>query len=132
MSHLAYTKPWTAESNFIELCNILLQFPSIGSFPGTRSVLFASPLVSVDLIQMHQRFHEISNIEGFGEELCRPGNWFPHVTIAVGIELNQLAPIVEFLTINWTPIECNLDRIRFVELSPVETIWTAGLSGTET
>lgn len=98
-------------------------FPAIGSFPGERSVLFAAPQVSEDLLALHERYHRLTAPYGKSQDYYRPGAWFPHMTLAVNLTRHDLVAALDAVAREWSPVTCALDTIRLVRLSPVETLF---------
>jgi len=99
-----------------------LTFPAIGIFPGERSVLFATPIVNMELLNLHERFHQISRSCGDCQEYYMPGSWFPHMTLVIQLNNHDLNAVRNAISGQWTPITCRADFIRVVRFSPVETL----------
>lgn len=63
-----------------------LELASVGTFPGEEGVVFLAPVVTRDLLSIHERFHAGWNPQwGKVTLYYRPGVWVPHCT--VGLEL---------------------------------------------
>jgi 2'-5' RNA ligase len=110
-------------SNAVELT-----FPAVGSFPGERSVLFAAPTVTRDLLDLHEHYHQVSASCGSCHEHYKPGAWFPHMTLAMNLTRDDLNAAMNAISNRWVSITCRADAIRLVRFSPVETlsIWPLG------
>jgi 2'-5' RNA ligase len=105
-----------------------LVFSSIGSFPSERSVLFAAPTFTNELLSLHEQYHEVTASLGHGQIYYHPGSWCPHVTIALDLSRADLANAFDAVSSQWTPIRCQLDAIRLVRFYPVETLWLGPLA----
>ena len=68
-----------------------ITFGSVGIFPGERSVLYLTPVVTEALLALHRRVDE--QIQGLALpmfELYRPGRWVPHCTLAMDLAPPEL------------------------------------------
>lgn len=71
-----------------------LKLVNLGIFTGSRNVLFAAPVVTEQLLAIHQRFHQTFTTVGSCSEHFRPGAWVPHVTLAMNMSLEILPDCV--------------------------------------
>jgi 2'-5' RNA ligase len=103
--------------------SLTVTLANIGVFPGERSVLFVSPVVTRDLLALHQRTHRLfARFAGAGWEYYRPGAWVPHVTIAMNLLQSAAGAAVGRLARQWQPGAVRCEAIRLVRFRPVETV----------
>jgi 2'-5' RNA ligase len=96
---------------------------SIGTFPGTTSVLFLAPVHDLLLFDLHRRFHDaLADTGAVVWEHYRPGAWVPHVTLAFDITTAALPEALAIVAQAWSAGPTTLDHLRFIRLRPVETI----------
>ncbi|MBI5091639.1 MAG: 2'-5' RNA ligase family protein, partial [Candidatus Hydrogenedentes bacterium] len=63
---------------------IVLQFSSVGMFPGRENVLFLAPVVTRDLLVIHAGLHQdLAELGLFADANYRPGKWVPHCTLSM-------------------------------------------------
>ncbi len=98
-----------------------INLANIGIFPGDRNVLYLGPSVTEPLLALHRRFHET-----FGA-LARwphylPGTWVPHLTLAMHVEPQALAPAIDIVRREWQPGAVRLDALALVRAFPVEEL----------
>lgn len=99
-----------------------LTFPAIGSFPSEQSVLFAAPIVTRELLDIHERYHRLARSHGDCQKYYRPGSWFPHLTLAIQLNPHDLNAATNAISSQWTPITCKADFLQVVRFNPVETL----------
>jgi hypothetical protein len=107
---------------------LAIDLVGVGCFPGERSVVFASPMVTNDLLLLHERYFDIAAAHGVAMRYYNPGSWFPHVSLAVELTKRDLRNALEALCDDWTPFECKLDAIRLVRYNPAETLLRGSLA----
>ena len=65
-----------------------IRLASIAIFPGADNVVFLAPVVTTELLTLHQRFHNKLNAAGLsGDPHYLPGAWVPHCTITMEEQL---------------------------------------------
>ena len=103
---------------------LAVKLSSIGLFPGPLSVLFAAPVVSADLLSIHQDFHEAA---AFAEAACwpyyLPGNWVPHVMLGERLNPGEAAAAVTSAIDLFRPVVASLHGISLVRFPQVEVLW---------
>lgn len=115
---------------FAERQHVLtIQLASLGLFPGPPSVLFAAPVVSVELLALHRAYHQASWASGprcWAHYL--PENWVPHVTFGEGLRLATVPTAISNAIAAWRPRPAVLHRIALVRFHPVDVLWSATLA----
>lgn len=110
------------------LAPLPLALAQLGLFPGERPVAFLGPLVDEPLLALHRRFHErFADLAAACWPHYRPGQWVPHVTIAMGGDAASLATGLAAIARGWTPEPARLDAIGLIRFRPVERLWHADL-----
>lgn len=104
-----------------ELYPIDLRFVSIGTFPGAEGVLFLSPTVTAELLELHKAFNStFTSYKGEMLNYYLPGVWIPHCTIAMGLAVNQFSSALELVLRDFKPISAKIEEIGIVEFRPVK------------
>ena len=89
-------------------------FSSLGQFSGERSVLFLAPVVTVELLSLHQRVSDtLDPIASGWARLYRPGSWVPHCTLAMDLALPDLAVAMEIAAFS-LPLATQIASIEIV------------------
>ncbi len=73
-----------------------VHFSSLATFSGSESVVFLAPVVTSQLLSLHQTFHE--ELSAFNQKswsYYMPGNWVPHCTLAQEASGNNIAKIIQ-------------------------------------
>ncbi|MGK9236323.1 2'-5' RNA ligase family protein [Inquilinus limosus] len=105
-----------------------IQLASLGLFPGPPAVLFAAPVVTAELLDLHGRFHHAA-----ARFLPRcwarylPGDWVPHVTLGEGLRPATVPPVIGNAIAAWQPRPAMLNRLSLVRFHPVELLWSTTL-----
>lgn len=101
-----------------------LRIGSIGLFPAELpGVVFLAPVVSHALLDLHRRYHDLlTRYQPTCWHYYRPGNWVPHITIAMDIPARTLPDVIRTCIDQWTPTMCRVVGLRLVSVRPVTTI----------
>ena len=90
-----------------------------GSFPTNEGVVFAAPLVTRELLGIHERFHELFHEYRSGvSQYYLPGKWVPHVTMAAGVPRDRLGAVSAFLASRFQPFFAGVDRVGLISYPP--------------
>lgn len=101
---------------------------SFGTFPGSEGVVFSAPVVTRQLLAVHERFHELfSPYENAGMDYYLPGNWVPHCTVAIDLSAAEVTEAVGYCREAFQPISGRFREIGLVEFRPVKELFTFGL-----
>jgi 2'-5' RNA ligase len=106
---------WAAAADPLDL-----RLASVGVFPGEARVIFLAPVVTAELLDLHNGFH--AAFEGEGEEPWshyRPGEWVPHCTLAMEIDPAALHRALDVAREAPLPIPVRLSAVGLVEFRPV-------------
>lgn len=101
---------------------------SMGLFLTHEGVVFLAPVVTRNLLDLHEAFHR-----RFGEYGARcsayymPGNWVPHCTLAMGVTPTAMGEAMR-LCADATLLG-RFDRIALVEFRPVRVVYAFDLAG---
>ncbi len=106
---------------------LTIRLAGLGVFPGERSVLYLAPVVTGDLLDLHDRFHAAFDPVACWEHY-RPLHWVPHVTLAMDIAPDALGPAVTLVRDCWTPGPAHLDTLRLIRFHPVDTLFRQPLT----
>lgn len=107
-----------------------LKFAAIGSFPGTEGVIFLAPVVSQDLLTLHQRFHRhLSLINQSSLAYYVPGQWVPHCTLAFGVPDENIAGLMQGFRLEPLFDEVQVTEIGLIKARPFADLFRVPLSG---
>jgi len=95
-------------------------FQNFGIFPTNPSVVFIGPTVSVSLLILHQKIHQILNPFGKNPNpYYLPSKWIPHCTLALDLEPGAVPPALELGQQISLPIWGEISEIGGIEFRPV-------------
>ena len=105
-----------------------IQLSSLGLFPGPPAVLFAAPVVSAELLELHGRFHHAAaSFVPHCWPHYLPGDWVPHVTLGEGMRPALVPAAIDNAIAAWQPRTAVLHRLSLVRFHPVELLWSTAL-----
>ena len=104
-----------------------ISFAGLGLFKGPRSVLFAGPVVTRELLDLHAALHEA--LDASAHEHYRVGAWVPHCTLADDLDETRAPEAVRVVTKRWAPFAATGARLELVEFPPVRIIHVTALEG---
>ena len=68
-----------------------LVFASIGAFPTDEGVLFLAPVVTGELLRVHNAFHDFfADLREDQWPYYLPDSWVPHCTLAINIKKEEI------------------------------------------
>lgn len=105
-----------------------MSLAGIGIFPGNPSILWALPVVTIDLLKRHAELH--SALTQFQHDAhYTPCSWVPHITFSSEIPAaSGLA--VEAAVSAWRgPVCAEVKRVDFLRFKPVEVLASRLLRG---
>jgi 2'-5' RNA ligase len=106
-----------------------LRLANVGIFTGVGSVLFLGPVVTTELLALHDRLHrELAEFASHCLAHYLPGAWVPHVTLAMGVKSDALSKAIATSIAQWKPAQAGLEVLRLVEFFPVRTAYRRTLS----
>lgn len=106
------------------------QFESVGTFPTEQGVVYLAPVVTRELLRLHEEFNHLLTEMGLSShEYYRPGNWVPHCTIAINLTPAQVPAAVTICCQSKVFHTVALTHIGLVEYLPVREIRTFPLGG---
>jgi 2'-5' RNA ligase len=102
---------------------------SLGNFPGKERALFLAPVVTPDLLKLHQSLH--LSMKGLIQgELAYyfPGRWVPHCTLGMGLTLGELNQGFDYLQKLPYAQKGRYTRLALAEYHPVKEIYSVPLA----
>jgi 2'-5' RNA ligase len=91
-----------------------LNLDFIGLFTGKENVIFASPMITNDLIKIHQDFHkEFSWQKKLCWEHYIPESWQPHCSLTVTTQDAQFPEVLQIIRNKFRPIDVKIKSIGF-------------------
>lgn len=107
-----------------------IRFSSIGIFPGEENIVFLAPVMTIDLLMLHERFHDRLNATGLtSDPYYLPGTWVPHCTITMEEQLPRTLETIRSIHQETVLKEYPVSDIHVVEFRPVVSLASFKLSG---
>jgi 2'-5' RNA ligase len=100
-----------------------------GTFPTAEGVVFLAPVVTQELLAVHERLHSLMRDRGVQSvNYYWPGEWVPHCTVAMGVTPDKIGAATEICVQSeaFGPVE--LDAVSLIEFPPVREIYAFPLS----
>lgn len=93
-----------------------LSLVSVGTFMTKENVIFLEPVMTNELIELHNRFIEfMKDFDGILNPYYDIDKWMPHSTIAIRLSDSELFKGIELLKdIIKLPINVKIDRIDII------------------
>jgi len=94
----------------------VVSLASLGVFATDLAVVFLAPVVTTELLALHDRFHlEFRELAGGPWAHYLPGQWVPHCTVALGVPRSAVGEtVVRCLSVR-LPIPGRLEEVGLVE-----------------
>jgi|LFRM01.1.fsa_nt_gb 2'-5' RNA ligase len=100
-----------------------LVFASIGAFPTDEGVLFLAPVVTGELLRVHNAFHDFfADLREDQWPYYLPDSWVPHCTLAINIKWEEVHKALEHVIKIYSPLCVEVDRVALVEYHPVKVL----------
>ena len=113
------------------LAPLEVQLGSVGTFPTKEGVVFLAPVVTRELLALHEWFRiTFSRFEGCASAHYLSGNWVPHVTVATDLTGAEIAQVGKHCWEHFQPIQGWFHEIGLVEFRPVRVLATVKLGST--
>src|SRR5579859_157536 len=102
-----------------------ISLSGLGVFPGLKSILWAAPVVSQQLLAVHMELQAVMPDLSVHAHY-RAGAWVPHVTLSgpLADPARAIAALIPF----WQPLTGSLARIDLVRFRPIELMASIPLS----
>lgn len=100
-----------------------IQFSSVGLFSAEGGVVFLAPVVTTQLLKLHQRVHQ--HLEEIGADAVayyRPEAWVPHCTLARELSPPEVLEAIEVVRQNNPFFKARVCALGLVEAPPVRQI----------
>ena len=107
-----------------------LRFESLGVFLPESSVVFAAPVVTRELLTLHERTHRA--LEGIAQDhalLYLPGAWVPHCTLAERVPGPLLPEVVRAASALPLPLAGRIAAIQVAAFPAARVVRAVPLSG---
>lgn len=107
-----------------ELAPIATAFSAVGTFPTSEGVVYLAPVVTAELLAVHERFHQRMERLGLrSHAYYRPGQWIPHCTVATDLAPADVGTTIAACCASNAFAPISLTELELIEFRPVKTIY---------
>jgi 2'-5' RNA ligase len=102
---------------------------SIGLFADITNVVFLGVVVTDPLLALHRSAH--AALDAFRESCCEytlPGNWVPHVSLALNATNGAAQAATATLLAHWAPMTVRISGVRLIRFAPVHSLYQRALT----
>ena len=101
---------------------------SLSAFTRQEGVVYLAPVVTEQLLSVHERFHEaFAQHKDSVVAHYQPGNWIPHCTVAIDLVPAEIQKAVGYSREAFKPISGRFQEIGLVEFRPLKELFTCKL-----
>ena len=98
---------------------------SAGTFPTSEGVVFLAPVVTGELLGLHEQFHTaFARYGDWASTHYLPGNWVPHCTVATDLTDAMIGQAIQRCREQFRPIHGRFQKIGLVEFRPIRELAT--------
>ena len=91
----------------------------VGTFHGEEGVLYCSPVVTPELLALHERFHKrFDHLAEGAWAYYRPGSWVPHCTLAMLVPDHLRGEGIDVVLKSGLPTRTRLGAVSVVRFEP--------------
>ncbi len=96
---------------------------AVGTFPTDQGVVYLAPVVTTELVKLHEAFHaRLSSLGISSFDYYRPTSWIPHCTVAINLPAEGVLVAVDVCRRGRVFGPARLIEIALVEYLPVKEI----------
>jgi 2'-5' RNA ligase len=96
---------------------------AVGAFASADAVLFLTPAITQDLMDVHWDFHQLlGDLKMHPHAYYQPDRWVPHSTVAQNVEEGMVGKAFDVLRKSFKPVSGKLVEMGLVRFRPVENI----------
>ncbi len=104
---------------FASETSIDVPLSGVGTFHGTEGVIYCSPVVTPELLSLHERFHKRFDFLAEGAwAYYRPGSWVPHCTLAIHVPDEKRGKGIDIVLGAGLPTRTRLGAVSVAEFEP--------------
>ena len=108
---------------------LTVKLAAVGVFPTAAGVVYLAPVVTHQLLELHQRFHQRAEAAGqVSDTYYRVGNWIPHCTMAHDLTPEGVLDAVRLCCQSQRFVDCRVVGVGLIEYRPVRTLARYALS----
>jgi 2'-5' RNA ligase len=107
------------------LSPLSVKLTAVGTFPTLEGVVFLAPVVTLELLSMHQELHRRLAALGLSVNgYYLPGHWIPHCTAAMGLPPERVPLAVQACRTSDVFQEVRVREVGLIRFRPNEVIFT--------
>ena len=101
---------------------LTVEFASVAAFASAEGVVFLAPVLTADLIALHERLVEAMRQSGARvSDLYQPGRWVPHCTLAQGLPPELVSQAVAVALRQWPSAVGRIEQVGLADVSPPQS-----------
>jgi 2'-5' RNA ligase len=102
---------------------LITQLSAVGTFPTDQGVVYLAPVVTAELVKLHETFHaRLSRLGISSFDYYRPASWVPHCTVAINLPPEGILATVDACRKSRVFGPARLTEVALVEYLPVKEI----------
>lgn len=96
-----------------------VKLSSLGTFPGKEGVLFLSPQVGPELLEIHDILHRLLPDVAQGNwDYYLPEHWVPHCTLSIHLSPKKLTLGIDWVRKKFVAVSGRCTHLALVEVDP--------------
>jgi 2'-5' RNA ligase len=102
---------------------LTVKLSAVGAFPTEQGVVYLAPMVTAELVRLHEAFHsQLTRLGLSPSEFYRPENWVPHCTVALKLPPERISTVIDCCKKSNVFRPVQLVEIALVEYMPVRDL----------
>lgn len=102
---------------------IPIRLSAVGAFQTDQGVVYLAPVVTSDLLVLHQRFYQMMNTFSIeSNPYFAPGHWIPHCSVAYGLNSEKAGQAIAKILAMELSIQGDLVSIGLTEFVPIKEL----------
>ena len=96
-----------------------LKLGSIGTFASSQGVLYLSPIMTDELVELHKGFYKYfdGDLDGINSYYM-PNNWVPHCSISINNSIETFVSILKRTIEIFEPLDIRIREVSIIESKP--------------
>ncbi len=106
-----------------EIQSFKVIYSSIGIFTNDNPVIFLAPVVTLQLLDVHNKFYDFfKEYSNKAWDYYKPNQWVPHTTLCISLSEGMLKKSSDIIKNLEFPMESRFEKIGILEFNPNKSI----------